>query len=170
MATSLQAAPQQYDVVIYGGTSAAISAAVQAKKMGKSVVVVSPDKHLGGLSSGGLGWTDSGNKGAIGGISLEFYERIKDHYDQDSAWRQQKPSQYSRYRPNDNAMWVFEPHVAEQVFEDLVEEYKIPVVRDQWLDRENGVKKVDGKIVSITTLDGNTYAGKILWTPPTKAT
>ncbi len=161
MATSLQAAPQQYDVVIYGGTSAAISAAVQAKKMGKSVVVVSPDKHLGGLSSGGLGWTDSGNKGAIGGISLEFYERIKDHYDQDSAWRQQKPSQYSRYRPNDNAMWVFEPHVAEQVFEDLVEEYKIPVVRDQWLDRENGVKKVDGKIVSITTLDGNTYAGKI---------
>ena len=50
-----------YDVVIYGGTSAAIIAAVQAKKMGKTVIVVSPDRHLGGLSSGGLGWTDSGD-------------------------------------------------------------------------------------------------------------
>ena len=49
-----------YDVVVYGGTSAAIIAAVQARKMGKTVVVVSPDRHLGGLSSGGLGWTDSG--------------------------------------------------------------------------------------------------------------
>lgn len=161
MATSLFAAPQNYDVVIYGGTSAAITAAVQAKKMGKTVVVVSPDKHLGGLSSGGLGWTDSGDKNAIGGLSLDFYERVKKHYDEAGAWRQQKPEQYSRYRANDNAMWVFEPHVAEKVFEQLVDEYKIPVVRDQWLDRENGVKKVDGKIVSITTLDGNTYTGKI---------
>ena len=45
------------DLVIYGGTSAGVIAAVQAKKMGKSVVIVGPDKHLGGLSSGGLGWT-----------------------------------------------------------------------------------------------------------------
>mgnify|MGYP002821884353 CR=1 FL=1 len=58
--------------MIYGGTSAAISAAVQVKKMGKSVVVVSPDAHLGGLSSSGLGWTDSGRKEAIGGIARDF--------------------------------------------------------------------------------------------------
>ncbi|MBA2117147.1 FAD-dependent oxidoreductase [Bremerella alba] len=161
MATAVSAAPQHYDVVIYGGTSAAIAAAVQAKKMGKTVVVVSPDKHLGGLSSGGLGWTDSGDKNAIGGLSLEFYQRVKKHYDQPDAWRQQKPEQYSRYRTDANSMWVFEPHVAEKVFEELVDEYKIPVVRDQWLDRKNGVKKVDGKVVSISTLDGNTYSGKI---------
>ncbi|GAA4433943.1 FAD-dependent oxidoreductase [Bremerella cremea] len=161
LVSSLQAAPQQYDIVIYGGTSAAITAAVQAKKMGKSVVIVSPDKHLGGLSSGGLGWTDSGNKSAIGGLSLDFYQRVKKHYDQPEAWREQKAEQYSRYRANEDSMWVFEPHVAEKVFEEIVDEYKIPVVRDQWLDRKNGVKVVDGKIVSITTLDGNTYAGKI---------
>ncbi|PQO34040.1 FAD-dependent oxidoreductase [Blastopirellula marina] len=154
-------APEQYDLVIYGGTSAAITAAVQAKKMGKTVIIVSPDKHLGGLSSGGLGWTDSGNKEAIGGLSLDFYERVKKHYDEPSAWRQQKPEQYSRYRKNDNAMWVFEPHVAEKVFEELVAEFEIPVVRDEWLDRANGVKKADGKIVSITTLSGKTYSGKI---------
>ncbi len=60
---------ENYEVVVYGGTSAAVMAAVQAKKMNKAVVIVSPDKHLGGLSSGGLGWTDTGNKAVIGGLS-----------------------------------------------------------------------------------------------------
>jgi len=152
---------KDYDVVIYGGTSAAVAAAVQLKKMDKSVVVVSPDKHLGGLSSGGLGWTDSGRKEAIGGISREFYQRVKKHYDQPEAWRQQKPEQYSRYRKNDDAMWVFEPHVAEKVFEQFVQEYSIPVVREAYLDREKGVQVSGGKIQSITTLDGKTYRGKI---------
>ena len=40
------------DVIVYGGTSAAVTAAVQVSRMGKSVIVVSPDQHLGGLSSG----------------------------------------------------------------------------------------------------------------------
>src|SRR6188508_703236 len=69
-----------YDVVVYGGTCAAVTAAVQAKKMGKTVVVVSPDKHLGGLSSGGLGFTDTGNKSVIGGLSRDFYHRVWQHY------------------------------------------------------------------------------------------
>ena len=56
-------------------------AAVQVEKMGKSVVIISPDKHLGGLSSGGLGWTDSGDKSVIGGLSREFYYRVWQHYD-----------------------------------------------------------------------------------------
>ena len=85
---------QQADVVIYGGTSAAITAAVQVKKMGKSVIVVSPDLHLGGLSSGGLGWTDTGNKAVIGGLAREFYHRIWKHYDQDASWRQQIKDEY----------------------------------------------------------------------------
>ena len=72
----------EYDVVVYGGTSAGVIAAVQAKKMGKSVVIVCPDKHLGGLSSGGLGFTDTGNKAVIGGLSREFYHRVWKHYDQ----------------------------------------------------------------------------------------
>ena len=64
------------DVVVYGGTSAGVIAAVQAKKMGKTVVIVGPDKHLGGLSSGGLGFTDTGNKAVIGGLSRDFYHRV----------------------------------------------------------------------------------------------
>src|SRR4051812_1944016 len=84
---------ESYDVVVYGATSAGIGAAVQASRMGKSVVVVAPEVHLGGLTSGGLGWTDSGRKEAIGGLALEFYRRVKRHYDRPESWKQQKPEQ-----------------------------------------------------------------------------
>ena len=78
------------DVIIYGGTSAAITAAVQVKKMGKSVIIVSPDMHLGGLTTGGLGFTDTGNKKVIGGLSKEFYQRLFNHYQKPEAWKWQK--------------------------------------------------------------------------------
>ena len=94
LAVSGTSAPQVYDLVIYGGTSAAMTAAVQATKMGKTVIVVSPDTHLGGLTAGGLGWTDSGNKAVIGGLSREFYQRVKKHYDRPEAWRHQKAENY----------------------------------------------------------------------------
>jgi ribulose 1,5-bisphosphate synthetase/thiazole synthase len=81
---SLRAAAA-YDLVIYGGTAGAVTAAVQAKKMGKSVIIVSPDKHLGGLSAGGLGFTDTGDKSVIGGLARDFYHRIWQHYDQPAA-------------------------------------------------------------------------------------
>src|SRR5437773_2279696 len=54
---------REFDIVVYGGTSGGVIAAVQAVVMGKSVVLVEPGKHLGGLTSGGLGATDIGNKG-----------------------------------------------------------------------------------------------------------
>src|SRR5438132_5797716 len=114
------ASAAEYDVVVYGGTSGGVAAAVQAARMGKSVVLVEPGKHLGGLSSGGLGWTDTGNKEVVGGISREFYQRVKKHYDQDAAWKHEKAEDYKFYRPRDDALWAFEPHVAEQVFNDLV--------------------------------------------------
>ncbi|UCG56558.1 MAG: FAD-dependent oxidoreductase [Phycisphaerales bacterium] len=150
-----------YDVVIYGGTSAAVAAAVQAKRMGKTVIIVCPDKHLGGLTAGGLGWTDSGRKEAIGGVSREFYRRVKTHYDRPEAWTYQEPSEYSRYRPEDDAMWVFEPHVAEQVFEGFITEYNVPVHRGEWLNRTGGVKKDRARIVSIRMLSGKIYRGRM---------
>jgi hypothetical protein len=152
---------ETYDIVVYGGTSSAVAAAVQAKRMGKTAVIICPEKHLGGLTAGGLGWTDSGRKEAVGGIAREFYGRMKKHYDKSQSWIYQKPAEYSRYRPDDDAMWVFEPHVAEQGFEELVAEYKIPVFRDQWLNRKSGVNKDGQHIISITMLDGNTYHGRI---------
>src|SRR3954464_2826998 len=158
----------EYDLVVYGGTSAAVITAVQAKKMGKSVVIVSPDKHLGGLSSGGLGFTDTGNKAVIGGLAREFYHRVWQQYQDPAAWKWQKGQEYGNKGQGTPAidgaqrtMWIFEPHTAEQIFEDYVKEFSIPVQRDEWLDRAKGVKKDGAKIVSITTLSGKTYAGKM---------
>ncbi len=156
------------DVIIYGGTSAAITSAVEVIQSGKSVIVVSPDKHLGGLTSGGLGYTDTGNKSVIGGLSREFYHRVWLHYNDSAAWVWQKHSEYGNKGQGtvamdgeNRTMWIFEPHVAEQVFEDFVAENNIPVYRDEWLNRENGVEKKDGKIELFTTLSGKTFAGKI---------
>jgi hypothetical protein len=164
---SLRAAAA-YDLVIYGGTAGAVTAAVQAKKMGKSVIIVSPDKHLGGLSAGGLGFTDTGDKSVIGGLARDFYHRVWQHYDQPTAWRQQQKSDYGNKGQGTPAMdgvnrtmWIFEPHVAENVFEALVREFQLPVVRDEWLDRATGVKKSGVRLTSITTLSGKTYAGKM---------
>ena len=160
------AAPQKspervFDVVIYGGTSAGVMAAVQAAEMGKTAVIVCPEQRMGGLSSSGLGWTDSGDKAVIGGLSKRFYQRVQEHYNYRSAWRQQQPEQLSRYRPEADAMWVFEPHVAESIFEDLLSEYSILVHRNQWLDRAAGVSKQGTAITSITTTSGQKYSGRM---------
>src|SRR3954470_11671477 len=74
------------DICVYGGTAGGVAAAVQATRMGKSVVLLEFGSHLGGLTSGGLGATDIGNKAAIGGISREFYHRIALHYARSDAW------------------------------------------------------------------------------------
>jgi hypothetical protein len=154
------------DVIIYGGTAAAVTAAVQVINMGKTVIVVSPDKHLGGLSSGGLGFTDTGNKSVIGGLSREFYHRVYQYYQQDSTWRWQKKEEYGNKGQGtpamdgaERTMWIFEPRIAEQVFEDFIKEKNIRVYRDEWLDREKGVVKKDGRVQSITTLSGKTFTG-----------
>lgn len=78
-------------IVVYGATSGGIVAAIQAKKLGKTVIVIEPSRHPGGLTSGGLGATDIGNKAAIGGLSREFYQRIGRHYAKDSAWTREPP-------------------------------------------------------------------------------
>ncbi len=167
--SSIKANVHTAEVIIYGGTSAAITAAVQVKKMGKSVIIVSPDSHLGGLSSGGLGFTDTGNKEVIGGLSREFYQRLYAHYQEPEAWNWQKKEEYGNKGQGTPAidgvnrtMWIFEPHAAEKVFEDFVKEYKLAVFRNEWLDRSsNGIVKTNGSIRSIKTLSGNVYKGKM---------
>jgi len=159
---------RQADVVVYGGTASGVAAAVQAARMGKSVILVGPDRHLGGLSAGGLGYTDSGNTRAVGGMAREFYQRVYRHYQSPGAWRWQRDSEYSNEGQGSRArvdseqtMWTFEPHVAEKLFNEWLAEHKVPVYRDEWLDREHGVVKREGRIVSITTLSGTTYAAKV---------
>ena len=161
-------AAETYDVVVYGGTSAGVIAAVQAKKMGKSVIIVGPDVHLGGLSSGGLGYTDTGNKAVIGGLARNFYHRVWVEYQKDSTWAWQRPEAFGNkgqgtvaMDKDERTMWIFEPSVAEKVFEDYVKEFGLTVLRDEWLDRAKGVRLADGRIAEITMLSGKKFAGKM---------
>lgn len=156
------------DVIVYGGTSAAVTTAVQVHRMGRSVIIVSPDKHLGGMSSSGLGFTDTGNKEVIGGLAREFYQLIYKHYDDPESWNLQKRSEYGNRGQGNPAidgekrtMWIFEPHVAEEAFETLIKQNDIVVFRDEWLERENGVIKKGTGIKSIKTLSGKVFKGKV---------
>jgi hypothetical protein len=164
-----QAQTYRADVIIYGGNASAIIAAVQVKKMGKSVIVLCPETHLGGLTSGGLGFTDTGNKEVIGGLARDFYRRIYDHYQVDKNWNWQAKSSFGNKGQGTVAMdgamrtmWLFEPHAAEQVFEDYVKEFTLTVHRNEWLDRSaKGIQKKNNTIQSIRTISGKTYIGSM---------
>ena len=158
-------AAESADIVIYGGTSSGIVAAVQARKMGKAVVLIEPSNHLGGLTTGGLGATDIGNKAVIGGLARDFYHRIWQHYQNDDAWNRETRAQYQarnpRFDPQDETMWMFEPHTAAEVYRKMLAEAGIEPIMNERLDRKQRVKKNAGKIESITTESGRTFAGKM---------
>ena len=161
-----QASIPAYDIVIYGGTSAGVAAAVQATRMNKSVVLIEPGTRLGGLTSGGLGQTDIGNKQAIGGISREFYSRVAKHYSDPAVWTWQKREEYrdsgqTRTAAGEAAMWTFEPGVALKIFNAMIAEAKVPVVYRERLDLVRGVEKHGARIVSMRMESGRVFRGRI---------
>jgi hypothetical protein len=127
VSTSLNNKEPVYDICIYGGTSAGVIAAYTAAKMGKKVILVEPGHHLGGLSSGGLGYTDIGNKYAITGLARDFYRKIGKHYGK-------------------LEQWIFEPHVAENLFKEYSKHPHITVWYDHRIIRTH---KSNGRIHQI---------------------
>ncbi len=157
--------PFACDIVVYGGTSGGVIAAVQAARMGKTVTLIEPGKHLGGLTSGGLGWVDVGNPQTIGGLAHEYFHRVWKHYQDDAAWKwekkQEMTGQHAPLPPGDQTMWVIEPSVAEQLFEQMVTEENVNVVLNERLNRESGVKKEGQKIAGITMESGRMFQAKM---------
>ena len=160
---AVSAKQHEYDIVIYGGTSAGVAAAIQSSRMGKAVLLIEPTNRLGGLTTGGLGATDIGNKQVIGGISREFYQNIKKYYDNPQVWKWQKPEEYRENRNigKEDAMWTFEPSAALNVFKTMMAAEKIEVVYQQRLNRNSGVKKEGTRIVEIEMESGISYQGKM---------
>ena len=131
-----------FDVVVYGGTAGGVITAVAAAREGLEVALVEPGTHLGGMVSGGLGWTDHGRREVIGGYSLEFFERVGKKYGRPIEWR-------------------FEPHVAEEVFRELVQEAGVAVYYGHRLREKNGVAKRGARLTTLTMENGATFAGRI---------
>jgi hypothetical protein len=142
-AHAVMAAPvaPKYDAVIYGATPSGIIAAVTASRHGLHVVLLEPSQHIGGMMAGGLSFTDRGNTETIGGIPNEFFARVGQHYG--------KPM-----------VWGFEPHIADQVFHDMLREAKVDVFTGMRLREKAGVRKNGTRIVMVAMENGRTFAGK----------
>ncbi len=170
---SILPAAERFDVIVYGGTSGGVAAAVHAARMGKHVALIHPGKHIGGLSSSGLGSTDTGVRKSIGGIAREFYRRVKEYYHSDRAWRQETRDEYlcsperrAWRRDWDELMrepewYYFEPHVAERIFDRMVAEAGVKTHRGERLDLRNGVKKSGPWITSIRMESGRVFEGTV---------
>ena len=138
-----QTSAAAYDVVVYGGTAGGVTAAVQAARMGKRVALVAPEQHLGGMSSGGLSYTDSHWPTSIGGAAADFYRRAG------RAYGQVGPEHH------------FEPQVAERIFDQMVREASIDVFRGERLDLSPaGVAKTGNRIDAIRTEGGRALAAR----------
>lgn len=133
-----QSQARQFDLVVYGGTPGGVITAVAAAREGLKVVLLEPRMHLGGMVSGGLGWTDYGKKEVIGGYSLEFFERVGAKYGEPIAWH-------------------FEPHIAEAVFKEMAAEAGVTVVYRQRLKERSGVAKTGARVVELVTEDGSRF-------------
>lgn len=141
---ALMPAPQPlaFDLVVYGGTAGGVVAAVAGAREGLRVVLVEPGMHLGGMVSGGLGWTDFGRKEVIAGHSLEFFERVGRKYGRSIEWH-------------------FEPHVAEAVFNDLVREARVRVFLGHRLREHGGVRRTGTRLTAIVMDNGATFRGQV---------
>jgi hypothetical protein len=168
LATRLLAQDSAHDIVVYGGTSGGIIAAVQAAKSGRTVVLVSPTTYLGGLTTSGLGWTDLGRDSILGGLSREFYTRLHHHYADDAAWTWQKRADYGNKGQGVKAALdsdkkiasTFEPKAATAVFHAMLKEHGIDVITGR-LDLGNGVVMDGRRIRKIRMEDGRGFSGKM---------
>lgn len=166
------AEPTRSDIVIYGGTSGGVIAAVEAARLGKKVVLIESTLRLGGMSSGGLGMTDNGSTETIGGLSREFYQRVYQFYTKAENWRWQKREDYLAWLPKIwgvdgprmeeiKAAFLFEPRAAKAVFDDMVKEAGVEVVLGERLDLKNGVIKDGQRITKIVMESGKTFEAKV---------
>lgn len=159
-----------YDVVVYGGTSAGVVSAVQAARMGMKVALLEPGEQLGGMTSSGLTATDVANYMVIGGMAREFYHRIYKFYLNQAHWKYESQSTYmDRVKRRvwgggdelTKMRWVFEPHAAELIFNEMLDEAGVYVFYREHLDLNYGVVKIGDRIHSIRMESGVTYTAKV---------
>ena len=143
------------DICVYGGTSGGVVAALQAARMGKRVVLVEPGRHLGGMTSGGLSAVDIGEPRSVGGIAREYFSRLVASYGKTLSWDQ--PFR-GKGGPATGGAYSIEPHVAERVFEEMVSEAGVTVLREARLAL---VRKNGPRITELRTEDGRTIRAKV---------
>ncbi len=136
-------ATRNFDVVVYGGTAGGVIAAVSSAREGLKTALVEPTAHIGGMVSGGLGYTDFGKKEVIGGYALEFYYRVGRYYGM------------NRY--SNDVSWYHEPHVGEKILRDMLAGAGVQVFERSRIREKGGAAKDGTRIVSLTTESGDVF-------------
>jgi hypothetical protein len=157
---------RETDVLVYGGTAGGAMAAIQTARMGKRVLLLEPGRHIGGLTTGGLGATDAGQRYAVGGIAREFYGRLYTYYEDPAKWKHEPrdgyfPKHGLTVTEALKLQWFFEPHVATHVLNQMLADAKVEVLLESPLDRKQGVKKSGTRVTEIATVDGRRFAAKM---------
>jgi len=154
---------ETYDLVVYGGTAGGIIAAISAAREGASVAILEPSNHIGGMVTGGLGRTDIGVSSTIGGLSAEFYQRVRQHYDDPASWKFQKREEYLedqrvRSHLSGEEWWFHEPSVATALFLEMLNEVDLKVEMGH---RLKSLEKRGSTIESITFENGVSFQGRV---------
>lgn len=161
---------RSYDLCVYGETPAGITAAMQAARMGKSVLLVSTNDHVGGMATSGLTATDLNNYRIAGGITKEFYQKIYTHYLKADAWKAEnratyfersKKRTYSGKNDSLRIQWVYESSVGEQIFREMLKEAGVDVLFKSPLDLEKKPVMKDRKIQRIWLQTGVQIAARM---------
>jgi len=146
------------DVVVYGGTPGGIAAAISAARLGRTVTLVSYQRHLGGMTASGLGRSDIETHEAIGGFFREFVGNVYRYY-------VGKYGEQSENVRQCNHGYFCEPAVAEHVFDELVAaEPRIRILRNNRLEevlraanRVTGIRVRDRDTQALTELRGGIF-------------
>ena len=150
------AAVVESDVCVYGGTSGGVAAAVQGARMGKTVVLLEPGRHLGGMTSGGLSAVDIGDPRSVGGVAREYFTKLAATVGVTLAWDQ--PFESKGGGPATGGAYAIEPHKAEQVFDEMAKEAGVNVLREARLAR---VVKDAAQIKELIMENGDVVRAKI---------
>ncbi len=172
LASAANLSASEWDIAVYGSTAGGVIAAVEAGRAGKRTVLIAPAPNLGGMTSSGLGLSDTGKTGSISGLADEFYARIYQHYLKPESWRQAGRAEFVAWMPLHwgvdgrrseqlERFYIFEPHVAEKVFLEMLKEAGVKLIRKDRLELEHGVDKSGVTIRSIRLESGERVAAKV---------
>jgi hypothetical protein len=132
------------DIIIYSATPSGIAATIQAVRQGKSVILLEPTAHIGGMNASGIGVADVVSSAPLGGLVDEYFATVN--------------STYGKNTPRTLNGRAYEPHVAELAFRRMLPTCNVRVVTSAELVQ---LEKTGTEIVSITTSDTKTYSGKV---------
>lgn len=168
--TNLFAGSPTYDICIYGESASGVTAAIQGARMGKKVLLISKNNHVGGLATSGLTATDMNRNDLVGGVTKEFYHNIYNHYLRPGAWRNQDRESfmistlkrtYKGKNDERQIQWVYESSVAEKIMRDMLQTAGVEVLFNHPLDLNESVNKEGNVIKSIRLENGKTITAKI---------